>query len=120
MVFFGMVNDDVVDIREVDFTAQILHKLTAKLMIDGIDQHILFFTNEIAVIAAAAQRFVFSAVKITYFPVALANPMNIILTRIDITTSIHSTFTKVVLLIAGSVPILHLIDLYEFIISLYF
>ncbi|CQZ65332.1 Uncharacterised protein [Salmonella enterica subsp. enterica serovar Typhi] len=78
MVFFGMVNDDVVDVREVDFTAQILHKLTAKLMIDGIDQHILFFTNEIAVIAAATQRFVFSAVKITYFPVALANPMNII------------------------------------------
>jgi len=46
-------------------------------MIDGIDQDIFFFADEIAVVAAAAQCFVFRAVKITYFPVTLTNPMNI-------------------------------------------
>ena len=78
MVFFRVVNDDVVDIREVNFTAQVLHEFTAKLVVYCIDQDIFFFTDEIAVVAAAAQRFVFSPVEITNFPVTLANPMNVI------------------------------------------
>ena len=78
MVFFRMVNDDVVDICQVNFTAQVLHEFTAKLVVYGINQDIFFFTDEIAVVAAAAQRFVFSPVEITNFPVTLANPMNVI------------------------------------------
>ncbi|MNP24972.1 hypothetical protein D3C76_1177630 [compost metagenome] len=78
VIFFSMVNDDVVDIGQVNFTAQVLHELTAEFMIDGVDQHVFFFPDEIAVIAAAAQRFVFRSVKITYFPVTLTNPMNIV------------------------------------------
>ena len=78
MVLLSMVDNDVINIGEVDFTAQVLHEFTAEFMIDGIDQHIFFFPDEIAVVAAAAQRFVFSPVEITHFPVALANPMNVI------------------------------------------
>ena len=78
MIFFCMVNDDVVNIRQVNFTAQILHEFTAKLVVYCIDQDIFFFTDEIAVVAAAAQRFVFGSVEITNFPVTLANPMNVI------------------------------------------
>ncbi len=78
MVFFSVVNDDVVDIREVNFTAQVLHEFTTKLVVYCINQNIFFFTDEVAVVAAAAQRFVFSSVEITHFPVTLANPMNVI------------------------------------------
>ena len=78
MVLFRMVDNDVIDIGEVNFTAQVLHEFATEFMIDGIDQHIFFFPDEIAVVAAAAQRFVFSPVEITHFPVALANPMNVI------------------------------------------
>ena len=78
VVFFRMVNDDVIDICQVDFTAQVLHEFTAKLVVYCIDQDIFFFTDKIAVVAAAAQRFVFGSVEITNFPVTLANPMNVI------------------------------------------
>ena len=78
MVLFRVVDNDVIDIGEVDFAAQILHEFTAEFMIDGIDQHIFFFPDKIAVVAAAAQRFVFRPVEVTHFPVALTNPMNVI------------------------------------------
>ena len=78
VVLFRVVDDDVVDRVQVDFAAQVLHELAAELVIDGIDQHVFPFTNQIAVVAAAAQRFVFRAVEITHFPVTLANPMNVI------------------------------------------
>lgn len=78
MVFFGMVNDDVVDVCEVDFIVQILYKFMVKFMIDGIDQYIFFFMNEIVVIVVVMQCFVFSVVKIMYFLVVLVNLMNII------------------------------------------
>ena len=78
MVFFRVVNHDVVNIGKIDLATQVLHELAAEFMIDGINQDIFLFPDEIAVIAAAAQRFVFGAVKITHFPVTLANPMNVI------------------------------------------
>ncbi len=78
VVLFGVVNNDVVEVGEVDFAAQVLHELAAEFMIDGIDQHVFLFADEIAVIAAAAQRFIFGAVEITHFPVTLANPKNVI------------------------------------------
>ncbi|STV93532.1 Uncharacterised protein [Klebsiella pneumoniae] len=78
MVLFGVVNDDIVEVGEVDFAAQVLYELAAEFMIDGIDQHVFLFADEIAVVAAAAQRFIFGAVEITHFPVTLANPKNVI------------------------------------------
>ena len=81
MVLFGVVNDDIVEVGEVDFAAQVLYELAAEFMIDGIDQHVFLFADEIAVVAAAAQRFIFGAVEITHFPVTLANPKNVIFNR---------------------------------------
>ena len=78
MVLFRVVDDDVVDGVQVDFTAQVLHELAAELVIDGIDQHVFSFADEIAVVAAAAQRFVFRPVEIAHFPVTLTHPMNVI------------------------------------------
>ena len=71
MILLRVVDDDVVDGVQIDFAAQVLHELAAELVIDGIDQHIFTFTNEIAVVAAAAQRFIFGTVEITHFPVTL-------------------------------------------------
>ncbi|SQC91671.1 Uncharacterised protein [Cedecea neteri] len=73
-----MVDNDVVERVKVNLTLKVLHKLAAKLMVYGVDQDGFFFTDEIAVIAAAAQRFVFRAVKITHFPVTLPNPLNVV------------------------------------------
>ena len=78
VIFFRMVDDDVVDGVQVDFTAQVLHELAAELVIDGIDQYVFSFADEIAVVAAAAQRFVFRPVEIAHFPVTLTHPMNVI------------------------------------------
>ncbi|SAE25512.1 Uncharacterised protein [Enterobacter cloacae] len=78
MILFRVVDDNVVDLIQIDFAAQVLHELAAEFVIDGIDQDVFTFTNEIAVVAAAAQRFVFRPVKITYFPVTLTHPMNVI------------------------------------------
>ena len=78
VVFFRVVNNDVVNGVEVDLRAQVLHKLATEFMIDGINQYVFAFTDEIAVVAAAAQRFVFGTVEITNFPVTLPNPMNVI------------------------------------------
>ncbi|MNP73697.1 hypothetical protein D3C76_1704510 [compost metagenome] len=73
-----MINDDVVDGVQIDFAAQVLHELAAEFVIDGIDQDVFTFTNQIAVVATAAQSFVFGTMKITHFPVTLADPMNVI------------------------------------------
>ena len=81
MVLFGVVNDDIVEVSQIDFAAQVLHELAAEFMIDGIDQHVFLLANEIAVVAAAAQRFIFGTVEITHFPIALANPKNVIFNR---------------------------------------
>ncbi|MND84923.1 hypothetical protein D3C80_768260 [compost metagenome] len=78
VIFFRVVNDDVVDGVQIDFAAQVLHELTAESVIDSIDQDIFTFTNQIAVVAAAAEGFIFGTMKITYFPVTLTHPMNII------------------------------------------
>ena len=78
VILFRVVDDDVVDVVQIDFAAQVLHELAAEFVIDGIDQDVFTFANEIAVVAAAAQRFVFRPVKITYFPVTLTHPMNVI------------------------------------------
>ncbi|SAF38849.1 Uncharacterised protein [Enterobacter cloacae] len=78
VILFRVVDDDVVDVIQIDFAAQVLHELAAEFVIDGIDQNVFTFTNQIAVVAAAAQRFVFRPVKITYFPVTLTHPMNVI------------------------------------------
>ena len=78
VVLFCMVNHDVIDIRQIDFITQVLHKFAAEFMVDGVDQHVFFFADEVAVVTAAAQRFIFRAVKISYFPVTLTHPMNVI------------------------------------------
>ena len=78
MVFFCVVDNDVVNGVEVDLRAQVLHKFAAEFMIDSINQYVFAFTDEIAVVAAAAQRFVFGPVEVTHFPVTLPNPMNVI------------------------------------------
>ncbi len=78
VILLRVVDDDVVDGVQIDFAAQVLHELAAELVIDGIDQHIFTFTNEIAVVAAAAQRFIFRPVEIAHFPVTLTHPMNVI------------------------------------------
>ena len=78
VVFFRVVDNDVVDVVQVDFAAQVLHEFAAEFVVNGVDQDIFTFTDQIAVIAAATQRFIFGTVKITHFPVTLANPMNVI------------------------------------------
>ncbi|MNC06277.1 hypothetical protein D3C75_537840 [compost metagenome] len=78
VVFFRMVNDDVIKRIQVNFSRQILHKLTAELVVNGINQHGFFFTNQVAVIAAAFQCFIFGAMKITHFPVTLTYPLDVV------------------------------------------
>ena len=78
VILLRVVDDDVVDGVQIDFAAQVLHELAAELVIDGIDQHVFSFADEIAVVAAAAQRFVFRPVEIAHFPVTLTDPMNVI------------------------------------------
>ncbi len=63
-VLFSMVNYDVIDIRQIDFITQVLHKFAAEFMVDGVDQHVFFFADEVVVVAAAAQRFIFCTVKL--------------------------------------------------------
>ena len=41
MILFRVVDDNVVDVVQIDFTAQVLHELAAEFMIDGIDQYVL-------------------------------------------------------------------------------
>ena len=45
MVLFGVVNDDIVEVGEVDFAAQVLYELAAEFMIDGI---CLLYTSDAA------------------------------------------------------------------------
>ncbi len=78
VILFRMVDDDVVDVVQIDFAAQVLHELAAEFVIDGIDQDVFTFADEIAVVAAAAQRFIFRPVEIAHFPVTLTHPMNVI------------------------------------------
>lgn len=40
VVLFSMVNYDVIDIRQIDFITQVLHKFAAEFMVDGVDQHV--------------------------------------------------------------------------------
>ena len=47
-------------------------------MIDCINQHVLSFTDEIAVVARPFVCLVLSTVKISNFPVPLADPVNVV------------------------------------------
>ncbi|MNE42508.1 hypothetical protein D3C80_1366350 [compost metagenome] len=53
VIFFCVIDDDVIQGFKINFRRQILYKLTAKFMVYRIDQHRFLFTDQIAVIAAA-------------------------------------------------------------------
>lgn len=78
VVFFCMVNYDVIDIRQIDFITQVLYKFAVEFMVDGVDQYVFFFADEVVIVVVVAQRFIFRVVKITYFLVTLINLMNVI------------------------------------------
>lgn len=42
MILFRVVDDNVVDLIQIDFAAQILHELAAEFVIDGIDQDVFY------------------------------------------------------------------------------
>ncbi len=78
MILLGVVDHDNVDGGEIDLGRQILHELAAELVIDSIDQHILAFADEIAVVAGALVGLVLGAVKVAHLPVPLADPVNVV------------------------------------------
>ncbi len=105
MVLFGVVNDDIVEVGEVDFAAQVLYELAAEFMIDGIGSARFLFADEIAVVAAAAQHLHIRCRGNHALPVTLANPKNVIFTTIDIATSINTVcLNSVDWLISSCVP----------------
>ncbi|CCJ76068.1 hypothetical protein BN135_1132 [Cronobacter muytjensii 530] len=53
VILFGVVDNDVVDIRKIDFAAQVIDKIAAEFVVDGVDQHIFLFADKIAVVTAA-------------------------------------------------------------------
>ena len=73
-----MVDNNVIDLVQIDFHFEVLDELTAKLTVDGIDQNILLLTDQIAVVAGAFGGLVLGTVKVTNFPVTLANPVNVV------------------------------------------
>jgi len=73
-----MVDHDVIDLRQIDLRHQVLYKITAELVVNGVDQHRFFFPDQVAVIAAAFQCFVFGSVEIAHFPISLPDPVNIV------------------------------------------
>ncbi|MNE87573.1 hypothetical protein D3C80_1847870 [compost metagenome] len=78
MVFFCMVDNDVVQRLQIDLRRQILYKLAAEFVIHRIDQYRFFLTDQIAVIAAALQGLIFRTVKITHFPITLSDPLDVV------------------------------------------
>lgn len=79
MVLFGMIDDDIVQRVQVDFHRQVLYELPAEPVINRINQHGLFFTDQIAVVTATFVAFVFCAMKVPHFPIALTDPMDVVL-----------------------------------------
>lgn len=73
-----MVNYDVIDICQIDFIMQVLYKFAVEFMVDGVDQYVFFFVDEVVIVAAVVQCFIFCVVKIMYFLVMLINLMNVI------------------------------------------
>lgn len=73
-----MVNYDVIDICQIDFIMQVLYKFVVEFMVDGVDQYVFFFVDEVVIVAAVVQCFIFCVVKIMYFLVMLINLMNVI------------------------------------------
>jgi hypothetical protein len=47
-------------------------------VINRINQYGLFFTDQVAVIAATFVAFVFCAMKVPHFPIALTDPMDVV------------------------------------------
>lgn len=78
VVFFCMVNYDVIDIRQIDFIMQVLYKFVVEFMVDGVDQYVFFFVDEVVIVVVVVQCFIFCVVKIMYFLVMLINLMNVI------------------------------------------
>jgi hypothetical protein len=74
-----MIDDDIVQRVQVDFHRQVLYELPAEPVIDGINQYGLFFPDQVAVVTATFVAFVFCAMKVPYFPIALTDPMDIVL-----------------------------------------
>ncbi|MNT62029.1 hypothetical protein D3C72_1997170 [compost metagenome] len=77
VVLFGMVDDDVIDARQVDLAGQVEDELAAEAMVDGVDQHGLLLADQIAVVAGALEGLVFGAVKVTNLPIALTDPVDV-------------------------------------------
>ncbi len=78
MVFFRMIDDNVVNIVEVNILLQVLDKLMAELAVDCIDQNCFLFPEQVAVVTGAPGGLVLGTVKIPDLPVSLANPVNIV------------------------------------------
>ncbi|MNP42361.1 hypothetical protein D3C76_1361240 [compost metagenome] len=47
-------------------------------MIDGVDQYVLLFANQVTVVAGALVGLVLGAVEVAYLPVQLADPVNVV------------------------------------------
>src|SRR5574344_2286837 len=78
MILFGVIDDDVVNLVKINLGRQGLHKFPTEMVIHGIDQHIFLFADEIAVVAGALDRVIFSAVELPHLPIALPNPVDIV------------------------------------------
>ncbi|WP_377519181.1 hypothetical protein [Microbulbifer taiwanensis] len=79
MILLGVVDHHKIDDSEIDLGRQVLHELAAELVIDGIDQHVLPFADEIAVVVGALVGLVLGTVEVTYLPVPLADPVDVVL-----------------------------------------
>lgn len=77
VVLFGMVDDDVIDARQVDLAGQVEDELAAEAMVDGVDQYGLLLADQITVVAGALEGLVFGAVKVTNLPIALTDPVDV-------------------------------------------
>ena len=79
MVLFGMIDDDIVQRVQVDFHRQVLYELPAEPVINRINQHGLFFTDQVAIVTATFVAFVFCAMKVPHLPIALTDSMDVVL-----------------------------------------
>ncbi|MNY10689.1 hypothetical protein D3C86_1436780 [compost metagenome] len=79
VILLGVVDHHIIDGSEIDLRRQVLHELPAELVIDGIDQHVLPFADEVAVVAGALVGLVLGAVEVAYLPVPLADPVDVVL-----------------------------------------
>ena len=79
VILLGVVDHHVVDGGEIDLGRQVLHELPAELVIDGVDQHVFPFADEVAVVAGALVGLVLGAVEVAYLPVPLADPVDVVL-----------------------------------------